>query len=237
MSNRRTLLARLPIAIVISIFSAACAHEAPRPYSEVNLIPGILDKQKRIAFVAVSNVGYLGPKIPQLERTIEDAISISATVQLWRRPSLKTEREDTSKAIIHSLEDDGFTVVADRTNLDGLVADYLDLLSWHGDEVRYDFSALAKRTRADLIFCIEYMRPRLMQSMVGPKTVGYPRGVTAVIGALINPHSKTFPWQHLEIAEEPVVGEWDEPPDYPKLEKAMLKSLEKASNQTFFKLF
>jgi hypothetical protein len=114
----------------------------------------------------------------------------------------------------------------------------LKQLSDRGDEVRFDWSKFAKERQADLIFALELPFTGVTRdhTAFGVPT-SPPRGLSVAIGYLVNPITHQLLWQDPEIIEQPIVGEWDQPPDYPNVIKAILTSLEKAIDQVFFSFF
>ena len=102
------------------------------------------------------------------------------------------------------------------------------------DEARYRLSGFAKKRNLDYIFTLTVRCFGATQ----PDKLAQPVGVTYAAGSLVDGSTNQLIWQYPILVEEPVAGEWDQPPDYPNLRKAIEKSLEKAIRQihaSFFK--
>jgi len=101
------------------------------------------------------------------------------------------------------------------------------------DQPIWDYSHFVKKHNLDYIFTLHV---RCFGHTLD-KNGGPPVGVTFLVGFLVDGSTNKLVWQYPLMVREPVVGEWNQPPDYPNLTKAIVKSLETALNQVYVAFF
>ncbi len=100
-----------------------------------------------------------------------------------------------------------------------------------------DQKQIAKEVEVDHLIILEILSFGIGRSYFGIIPTSQPQGLTNLRCYLINSSSDQIIAQHIAKNLEASQGEWDEPPEYPNLMKAMLSSFEKSIDECFFAFF
>jgi len=83
----------------------------------------------------------------------------------------------------------------------------------------------------DKVLLIELQKLGAIRDYYGFIPTNAPKAYCVLKGELINQEDKKVLWRHLVEIEEPVQGEWDQPPSYPNFTKALELAIASAQEE------
>lgn len=101
----------------------------------------------------------------------------------------------------------------------------------------YDYAPIFEELKTDYLMILEVYRFGVGRNYFGFVPTGSPKAWTALKCSLVERTSNSVIGQHFARILEEVNGEWDEPPEYPILMKAVSVSFEKSVDEIFTNLF
>lgn len=101
----------------------------------------------------------------------------------------------------------------------------------------YDYSEIIKELDVDYLFVINVIEFGSGRSYFSMVPTSPPKGKTTLVSYLIDGQTNKIISQNGFTIVESVEGEWDEPPEYPNLMKAVHKAFEIAMDEVFIDTF
>jgi len=103
--------------------------------------------------------------------------------------------------------------------------------------VKYDFEPIFEELQTDYLLVLEIYNFGTTRPYYGFMPKGPPKGWAALRCSLIERHSGEVIAQQFAKCSEDSEGEWDEPPEYSNLMKAVSTSFEKAIDEVYISFF
>ena len=101
----------------------------------------------------------------------------------------------------------------------------------------YDFGPVISELGVDYVLAITLHRQGTGRSYYAIVPTSPPQGTTILAAYLIEGNTQKIISKHITSIVEPVIGEWDTPPDYENLMAASRRSFELAMDDVFISIF